>query len=133
MSRGGPLASSLNGDPPAQLISQEPNPGVHFEYHLPLGAPQPGFSWSHGSWGDCSAECGGGEGSGLGRGWCVAVCRAQLSSAGAPAMGGRWTSRCNICMSRGAPLGKPRSGGTRQRAPTLAKRTRGLPGGSGIS
>ncbi|XP_024853900.1 papilin isoform X3 [Bos taurus] len=44
-----------------ELISQEPNPGVHFEYHLPLGALQPGFSWSHGSWGDCSAECGGGQ------------------------------------------------------------------------
>ncbi|XP_055292746.1 papilin isoform X2 [Moschus berezovskii] len=44
-----------------ELISQEPNPGVHFEYHLPLGAPRPGFSWSHSSWGDCSAECGGGQ------------------------------------------------------------------------
>ncbi|KAM9714065.1 papilin isoform 6-T7 [Dama dama] len=44
-----------------ELISQEPNPGVRFEYHLPLGAPRPGFSWSHSSWGDCSAECGGGQ------------------------------------------------------------------------
>lgn len=44
-----------------ELISQEPNPGVRFEYHLPLSAPRPGFSWSHGSWGDCSAECGGGH------------------------------------------------------------------------
>ncbi|XP_070325697.1 papilin isoform X6 [Odocoileus virginianus] len=44
-----------------ELISQEPNPGVRFEYHLPLGAPQPGFSWGHSSWGDCSAECGGGQ------------------------------------------------------------------------
>lgn len=119
--QGGPLASSLNGDPPAQLISQEPNPGVHFEYHLPLGAPRPGFSWSHSSWGDCSAECGGGEGSGLDGGRCVAVCRARLSPAGTPAVGGRWTSRYNIRMSQGATLGKPRSGGTRQRAPTLAK------------
>ncbi|XP_054232897.1 papilin isoform X10 [Homo sapiens] len=44
-----------------ELISQEPNPGVHYEYHLPLRRPSPGFSWSHGSWSDCSAECGGGH------------------------------------------------------------------------
>ncbi|XP_027624907.1 LOW QUALITY PROTEIN: papilin [Tupaia chinensis] len=44
-----------------ELISQEPNPGVHYEYYLPLGSPRPGFSWSHGSWRDCSAECGGGH------------------------------------------------------------------------
>ncbi|XP_058422857.1 papilin [Diceros bicornis minor] len=44
-----------------ELISQEPNPGVRYEYHLPLGAPRPGFSWSHGSWNDCSADCGGGH------------------------------------------------------------------------
>ncbi|XP_059951868.1 papilin [Mesoplodon densirostris] len=44
-----------------ELISQEPNTGVRFEYHLPLSTPRPGFSWSHGSWGDCSATCGGGQ------------------------------------------------------------------------
>ncbi|XP_010333573.3 papilin isoform X7 [Saimiri boliviensis] len=44
-----------------ELISQEPNPGVHYEYHLPLRHPVPGFSWSHGSWSDCSVECGGGH------------------------------------------------------------------------
>nr|XP_044629884.1 papilin isoform X7 [Equus asinus] len=44
-----------------ELISQEPNPGVRYEYHLPWGAPRPGFSWSHGSWSDCSAECDGGH------------------------------------------------------------------------
>ncbi|XP_039739651.1 papilin isoform X2 [Pteropus medius] len=44
-----------------ELISQEPNPGVRYEYHLPLNAPRPGFSWSHGSWSECSAECGGGH------------------------------------------------------------------------
>uniref|UniRef100_I3M367 Papilin, proteoglycan like sulfated glycoprotein n=1 Tax=Ictidomys tridecemlineatus TaxID=43179 RepID=I3M367_ICTTR len=45
-----------------ELLSQEPNPGVRYEYHLPLGSPQPGvFSWSHGSWSDCSAQCGGGH------------------------------------------------------------------------
>ncbi|XP_038401111.1 papilin isoform X3 [Canis lupus familiaris] len=44
-----------------ELLSQEANPGVRFEYHLPLGSPRPGFRWSHGSWSDCSAECGGGH------------------------------------------------------------------------
>ncbi|XP_051052278.1 papilin [Phodopus roborovskii] len=44
-----------------ELISQEPNPGVHYEYYLPLNDPSQGFSWSHGSWSDCSAECGGGH------------------------------------------------------------------------
>lgn len=49
-----------------QLISQEPNPGVHYEYYLPLNEPGQGFSWSHGSWSDCSVDCGGGEPWGLG-------------------------------------------------------------------
>lgn len=44
-----------------QLISQESNPGVHYEYYLPVNEPGRSFSWSHGSWGGCSAECGGGE------------------------------------------------------------------------
>ncbi|KAF6131938.1 papilin, proteoglycan like sulfated glycoprotein [Phyllostomus discolor] len=44
-----------------ELISQESNPGVRYEYHLPLSPARPGFSWSHGSWSDCSAECGGGH------------------------------------------------------------------------
>ncbi|XP_075387368.1 papilin [Tenrec ecaudatus] len=44
-----------------EVISQEANPGVHYEYYLPLDIPEVGFSWSHGSWGDCSAECGGGH------------------------------------------------------------------------
>ncbi|KAG8507748.1 Papilin, partial [Galemys pyrenaicus] len=44
-----------------ELISQDPNPGVHFKYYLPWGALHPGFNWSHGSWSDCSAECGGGH------------------------------------------------------------------------
>lgn len=56
-----PLATGLIEDPPVQLISQEPSPGVRYEYHLPLSVPEPGFSWSHGSWSECSAECGGGE------------------------------------------------------------------------
>ncbi|XP_021509217.1 papilin isoform X1 [Meriones unguiculatus] len=44
-----------------ELISQEANPGVHYEYYLPRNDPGRGFSWSHGSWSDCSAECGGGH------------------------------------------------------------------------
>ncbi|XP_004754894.2 papilin isoform X5 [Mustela putorius furo] len=44
-----------------ELLSQEPNPGVRYEYHLPLGSSPSGFHWSHGSWSDCSAECGGGH------------------------------------------------------------------------
>ncbi|XP_076407132.1 papilin isoform X1 [Peromyscus maniculatus bairdii] len=44
-----------------ELISQEPNPGVHYEYYLPLNEPGQGFSWSHGSWSDCSVDCGGGH------------------------------------------------------------------------
>lgn len=39
---------------------------MHYEYYLPLNDPSQGFSWSHGSWSDCSAECGGGEHWGLG-------------------------------------------------------------------
>uniref|UniRef100_G1Q7M1 Papilin, proteoglycan like sulfated glycoprotein n=1 Tax=Myotis lucifugus TaxID=59463 RepID=G1Q7M1_MYOLU len=41
--------------------ARSPSPGVRYEYHLPLSTPRPGFSWSHGSWSDCSAECGGGH------------------------------------------------------------------------
>ncbi|XP_023443612.2 papilin isoform X2 [Dasypus novemcinctus] len=44
-----------------ELLSQERNPGVRYEYYLPLSSPGPGFRWSHGSWSDCSAECGGGH------------------------------------------------------------------------
>ncbi|XP_051833605.1 papilin isoform X2 [Antechinus flavipes] len=43
-----------------ELISQEPNPGVEYEYYLPHQPLNTGFSWNHGSWSDCSAECGGG-------------------------------------------------------------------------
>lgn len=59
---GGPgVGGGLSEDPSAQLLSQEPNPGVRYEYHLPLGSSRSGFRWSHGSWSDCSAECEGGE------------------------------------------------------------------------
>ncbi|XP_009959774.1 PREDICTED: papilin [Leptosomus discolor] len=43
-----------------ELISQEPNPGVQYEYYLPVQGQPSGYSWSYGSWGECSSECGGG-------------------------------------------------------------------------
>ncbi|KGL86288.1 Papilin, partial [Charadrius vociferus] len=33
-----------------ELISQEPNPGVRYEYYLPMQGQAPGYSWSYGSW-----------------------------------------------------------------------------------
>lgn len=111
MSGGSPLASGLSGDPPTQLISQEPNPGVRFEYHLPLGAPRPGFSWSHSSWGDCSAECGGGEGSGLGVGGTRGCVQAlALSCRRQPWVGGGQVDAASAC-HRGPPWGNPGVGG----------------------
>ncbi|XP_017513083.3 papilin isoform X11 [Manis javanica] len=44
-----------------ELISQEPNPGVHYEFHLPQSNARPSFSWSHGSWSTCSVDCAGGR------------------------------------------------------------------------
>uniref|UniRef100_A0A8C5RFT5 Papilin, proteoglycan like sulfated glycoprotein n=1 Tax=Laticauda laticaudata TaxID=8630 RepID=A0A8C5RFT5_LATLA len=43
-----------------ELISQEQNQGVHYEYHLPFQRQTSSYSWGYGSWSDCSAECGGG-------------------------------------------------------------------------
>ncbi|XP_021574040.1 papilin [Carlito syrichta] len=43
-----------------ELLSQEPHLGVYYEYFLPPSA-QPGHSWSHSSWSNCSAQCGGGH------------------------------------------------------------------------
>nr|XP_009925404.1 PREDICTED: papilin [Haliaeetus albicilla] len=43
-----------------ELISQEPNPGVQYEYYLPVRGQALGYSWSYGSWSECSSECGGG-------------------------------------------------------------------------
>uniref|UniRef100_A0A8D0G8S9 Papilin n=1 Tax=Sphenodon punctatus TaxID=8508 RepID=A0A8D0G8S9_SPHPU len=43
-----------------ELISQEPNRGVHYEYYLPLQGQGSSYSWSYGSWSKCSSECGGG-------------------------------------------------------------------------
>ncbi|XP_054827005.1 papilin [Eublepharis macularius] len=43
-----------------ELISQEPNQGVHYEYYLPFQRQNSGYSWGYGSWSECSVECGGG-------------------------------------------------------------------------
>ncbi|NWI47327.1 PPN protein, partial [Picathartes gymnocephalus] len=43
-----------------ELISQEPNTGVQYEYYLPLQGQASGYSWSYSSWSKCSSECGGG-------------------------------------------------------------------------
>ncbi|NWS84558.1 PPN protein, partial [Toxostoma redivivum] len=43
-----------------ELISQEPNTGVQYEYYLPVQGQASGYSWSYSSWSECSSECGGG-------------------------------------------------------------------------
>ncbi|XP_062432711.1 papilin [Rhea pennata] len=43
-----------------ELISQEPNPGIQYEYYLPVQEQSSGYSWSYSSWSECSSECGGG-------------------------------------------------------------------------
>ncbi|NWW80141.1 PPN protein, partial [Climacteris rufus] len=43
-----------------ELISQEPNTGVQYEYYLPRQGQASGYSWSYSSWSECSSECGGG-------------------------------------------------------------------------
>ncbi|NXA36421.1 PPN protein, partial [Eudromia elegans] len=43
-----------------ELISQDPNPGVQYEYYLPVHGQSTGYSWSYSSWSECSSECGGG-------------------------------------------------------------------------
>ncbi|NXI06238.1 PPN protein, partial [Pachycephala philippinensis] len=43
-----------------ELISQEPNTGIQYEYYLPLRGQGSGYSWSYSSWSECSSECGGG-------------------------------------------------------------------------
>ncbi|XP_059208551.1 papilin [Centropristis striata] len=43
-----------------ELISQEPNQGVDYEYYLPNGRSRQGYYWSFGSWSSCSRECGSG-------------------------------------------------------------------------
>ncbi|NWV64315.1 PPN protein, partial [Malurus elegans] len=43
-----------------ELISQELNTGIQYEYYLPLQGQASGYSWSYSSWSECSSECGGG-------------------------------------------------------------------------
>ncbi|KAJ8340921.1 hypothetical protein SKAU_G00332120 [Synaphobranchus kaupii] len=43
-----------------ELISQEPNQGVEYEYYLPHQRSSDGQYWSYGSWTECSRECGSG-------------------------------------------------------------------------
>ncbi|XP_048340392.1 papilin isoform X2 [Sphaerodactylus townsendi] len=43
-----------------ELISQETNQGVNYEYYLPFQRQDTGYSWGYGSWSECSVECGGG-------------------------------------------------------------------------
>ncbi|KAJ7413502.1 papilin [Willisornis vidua] len=43
-----------------ELISQEPNTGVQYEYYLPLQGQASSYIWSYSSWSECSSECGGG-------------------------------------------------------------------------
>ncbi|XP_064170371.1 LOW QUALITY PROTEIN: papilin-like [Anguilla rostrata] len=41
-----------------EIISQEQNPGVEYEYYLPHNRPAESQYWSYGSWTPCSRECG---------------------------------------------------------------------------
>ncbi|XP_066550939.1 papilin isoform X2 [Amia ocellicauda] len=43
-----------------ELISQEQNQGVDYEYYLPSRSLNEGYFWSYGSWSECSKECGAG-------------------------------------------------------------------------
>uniref|UniRef100_A0A8C2D783 Papilin n=1 Tax=Cyprinus carpio TaxID=7962 RepID=A0A8C2D783_CYPCA len=43
-----------------ELITQEDNEGVEYEYYLPNGRSMEGYYWSYGSWSTCSKECGSG-------------------------------------------------------------------------
>ena len=50
-----------------QMLYQEENPGVEFEYSLPSGSiketPQggEGYIWTTGPWAECTSSCGGGQ------------------------------------------------------------------------
>ncbi|XP_058843232.1 papilin-like isoform X3 [Acipenser ruthenus] len=43
-----------------ELIRQEPNQGVEYEYYLPYRSQSQGYVWGYGSWAECSKECGAG-------------------------------------------------------------------------
>lgn len=47
-----------------QLLYQEPNPGIEYEYSFPKDVSLPqgdSYNWIYGSWSDCTATCGGGR------------------------------------------------------------------------
>ncbi|XP_058593102.1 A disintegrin and metalloproteinase with thrombospondin motifs 19 isoform X2 [Neofelis nebulosa] len=67
MSAKGPTTSPLHL---LVLLFQDQNYGLHYEYTIPLDplpenqsskVPEPLFMWTHTSWEDCDATCGGGE------------------------------------------------------------------------
>ncbi|KPP63432.1 hypothetical protein Z043_118317, partial [Scleropages formosus] len=41
-----------------ELITQESNHGIEYEYYLPQGGQQVVYMWSYGPWTDCSSDCG---------------------------------------------------------------------------
>ncbi|KAG9336785.1 hypothetical protein JZ751_003133 [Albula glossodonta] len=41
-----------------ELISQEPNPGVEYEYYMHHNRRLESYFWSYGSWSECSKDCG---------------------------------------------------------------------------
>ncbi|XP_061742434.1 papilin-like [Nerophis ophidion] len=43
-----------------ELISQEHNSGVQYEFYVPVGHLREGYTWRFGSWSACSTECGSG-------------------------------------------------------------------------
>uniref|UniRef100_W5N748 Papilin n=1 Tax=Lepisosteus oculatus TaxID=7918 RepID=W5N748_LEPOC len=43
-----------------ELISQEQNQGIEYEYYVPYRSSNEGYFWSYGSWSECSKECGSG-------------------------------------------------------------------------
>ncbi|KAJ8401115.1 hypothetical protein AAFF_G00386970 [Aldrovandia affinis] len=43
-----------------EIISQEVNQGVEYEYYLPQNHPGSSYFWSYGSWSECSRVCGSG-------------------------------------------------------------------------
>uniref|UniRef100_A0A8C9WC28 Papilin n=1 Tax=Scleropages formosus TaxID=113540 RepID=A0A8C9WC28_SCLFO len=43
-----------------ELISQEENQGVEYEYYISQSRAREGYFWSYGSWSECSKDCGSG-------------------------------------------------------------------------